>query len=109
MRIRDNKRKQVIVQDTFMYIPILKTLETIVSCMEFSKYFNQPSDSVLGVYENYRDSNSFKNNPLFLKNQNALQIQLFYDDFETVNPLGSKKGYISWVLYILLYVIFPIL
>lgn len=24
--------------------------------------------------------------------KNALQIHLFYDDFETANPLGSKKG-----------------
>ena len=33
-----------------------------------------------------------KTHPLFSNENYALQIQLFYDDFETANPLGSKKG-----------------
>lgn len=30
--------------------------------------------------------------PLYSKHKNALQIQLYYDDFESANPLGSKQG-----------------
>ena len=33
-----------------------------------------------------------KTHSLFSNENYALQIQLFYDDFETANPLGSKKG-----------------
>lgn len=34
----------------------------------------------------------FKTRPLFSKQQTALQIQMYYDEFETANPLGSKRG-----------------
>lgn len=34
----------------------------------------------------------FKSNALFCTENDALQIQLFYEDFETANPVGSKKG-----------------
>ena len=33
-----------------------------------------------------------KAHPLFSSESHALKIQLFYDDFEPCNPLGSKKG-----------------
>lgn len=95
LRVKNFKREQVIVSDTFMYVPILKSLEKIVASKEFAKYFFtgiNPSSSPLYVYQHYKDSNSFKQNKLFLKYPNAIQIQLFYDDFETVNPLGSKRG-----------------
>lgn len=29
---------------------------------------------------------------MFTAKRHALQIQLYYDDFETANPLGSKRG-----------------
>lgn len=92
MRIHENKRQQIIVPDTFMYVPILKTLEGLLSCKQFSKYFSVPSDRQVKMYESFNDSNSFKNNTLFSRHSDALQIQIFYDDFETVNPLGSKRG-----------------
>lgn len=92
MKICKNKRQQVIVPDTFMYVPILKTLERIPSCTQFSKYFSSPSERKIKIFEKFSDSCSFKNNPLFSKHSDALQIQIFYDDFETVNPLGSKRG-----------------
>ncbi|KAK6316931.1 hypothetical protein J4Q44_G00123310 [Coregonus suidteri] len=44
------------------------------------------------VYFDLEDRLYMKSHPLFSKEKNALQIQLFYDDFETANPLGSKKS-----------------
>lgn len=38
------------------------------------------------------DGSYFKSNDFFSQQKCALQIQLYYDDFETVNPLGSEKG-----------------
>jgi len=94
LRVKNNKRQQVIVPDTFMYVPLLKTLESIVNSPKYSKFFiNYNSNShEVNVYKNFSDSKSFKNNILFSKFPNSIQIQLFYDDFETVNPLGSKRG-----------------
>ncbi len=34
----------------------------------------------------------FKTHPLFSTEKHTVQIQMFYDDFEVVNPLGSKRG-----------------
>lgn len=45
-----------------------------------------------GVYADLRDAAYFKESPLFSVEKDALQIQLFYDDFETANVLGPKKG-----------------
>lgn len=92
LRIRENKRKEVIVSDTFMYVPIIKTLEKIVSSPTYLKYFCKPVDCNPTRIESFLDTISFRNNPLYSKHPNSLQIQLFYDDFETVNPLGSKRG-----------------
>ena len=36
------------------------------------------------------DSQAYKDNSLFQEDKSALQIQLYYDDVEAVNPLGSN-------------------
>ncbi len=38
----------------------------------------------------YCDSKAYKENPLFQEDSTALQVQLYYDDLEAVNPLGSN-------------------
>lgn len=45
-----------------------------------------------GDYKDFCDGTYFKDHPLFSQKQNSLQIQLFYDEFEMANPLGSKHG-----------------
>lgn len=37
------------------------------------------------------DGELFNSHALFSKQNHAIQIKLFCDDFETANPLGSKK------------------
>lgn len=39
---------------------------------------------------NYCDGSQFSSHSLFVTCPQALQIQLYFDDFETTNPLGSK-------------------
>ena len=43
--------------------------------------------SILG---DYCDGERYKNSELFKKDPCALQIQLYYDEVEVCNPLGSK-------------------
>ena len=38
----------------------------------------------------YYDSPAYRHHPLFSTDRTALQIQLYYDDVEVVNPLGSN-------------------
>lgn len=82
---------QVPVKDTFVYIPILETIKFICHNTEICKLLSQmvPDNN---KYEDFRDGSYFKTHPLFSKHKNALQIQIYYDDFETANPLGSKRG-----------------
>lgn len=42
------------------------------------------------LYQNFCCGSTYRNNIFFKNNKNALQIQIFYDDFEVLNPLGSK-------------------
>jgi hypothetical protein len=93
VRVQNFKRQQVVVSDTFMYVPLLDTLKKIISVPELAEYFTPEKCTVSqNSYECFHDSYSFKNNQLFSRYPNSIQIQLFYDDFETVNPLGSKRG-----------------
>ena len=37
------------------------------------------------------DGDLYKNNELFQKFPNALQIHMYYDEVEMCNPIGSKR------------------
>ncbi|XP_051741574.1 uncharacterized protein LOC127508052 isoform X1 [Ctenopharyngodon idella] len=95
----DNKKnrttglyEQVAVTDKFAYVPILQTLKNILMHPNTSYRFKSGIPNKNGIYSDIEDGQYIKNHPLFSTEKNALQIQLFYDDFETANPLGSKKG-----------------
>lgn len=82
---------QVPITDKFVYVPLLQTLKFMFKNVEIQKHFVQPSENG-EILREFCDGSYFKEHPLFSKEQNSLQIQLFYDDFETSNPLGSKHG-----------------
>lgn len=90
---------QVPVTDKFVYIPLLETLKFIFTNQQICNHMVQPCEKT-GIYKDFCDGNYFRNHPLFSVKPNSLQIQIFYDDFETGNPLGSKHkvGSIYFVL-----------
>lgn len=45
-----------------------------------------------GVLHDYCDGQDFHSHPLFSTNELSLQIFLYYDDIEVVNPIGSHKA-----------------
>ena len=83
---------QVPVNDKFMYVPILGTLESMFTNRELCNCFQQVKLHEDGIFRDINDGSYFRNHSLFAHQEHALQIQLYYDDFETANPLGSKKG-----------------
>lgn len=83
---------QVPVKDTFVYVPILETLKFICRNADIYSLLNTVNAPNTDLFENFCDGSYFKTHPLYSKHQNAFQIQLYYDDFETANPLGSKKS-----------------
>lgn len=82
---------QVPVTDKFVYVPLLQTLSFMFRNEEIHKHFVQPSEE-REILREFCDGSYFKEHSLFSKENKSLQIQLFYDDFETSNPLGSKHG-----------------
>lgn len=83
---------EIPVNDKFTYVPILGTLVSVFTNQELCKCFQQVKVHEDGIFKDINDGSYFRNHPLFSQQKHALQIQLYYDDFETANPLGSKKG-----------------
>ena len=54
--------------------------------------FLQDKQHEEGIYKDICDGSYLKSNNLFSQQKHALQIQLYYNDFETANPLDSKTG-----------------
>lgn len=54
--------------------------------------FQQMNQCREGLYEDISDGEYIKTHRLFSQDKHALQLQLYYDDFKTANPLGAKKG-----------------
>lgn len=97
---RARKQMQVQVNDTFMYIPISKTLKYILKhpeCWSVSATNNdEPNDS--GIMFDYQDGANYQSHRLRrpLPSDDGitdeLVVQLYYDDVETVNPIGTKAS-----------------
>ena len=45
-----------------------------------------------GLLGDYCDGSAFNYHPLFSTDPTALQIMLYYDDVEVVNPIGSRTN-----------------
>ena len=43
-----------------------------------------------GTLGDYCDGSIYKHHDLFKSNPNAIQVMLYYDDVEVVNPIGSR-------------------
>lgn len=91
---RDKKTgmySQVPITDKLVYVPLLETLKSMFNNKEILRAFQQTKVNK-GIYEDICDGEYVNTNRLFSFDRHALQLQLYYDDFETANPLGSKKG-----------------
>ena len=93
----------MLVTDKFTYVPILQTILSIFKNPKTSSMLKSGRSSPDGFYVDLEDGLYIKAHPLFSSESHALKIQLFYDDFEPCNPLGSKKGshkigaiYLTW-------------
>ena len=71
-----------------IYVPILKTITRVLQHKDvLSHCLNSGvsrNDGRIGTYEN------FKQNKLFNSPKNSIEIILYHDDFNVVNPLGNK-------------------
>lgn len=87
-----NIHKEVNIPCTFMYVPLLDTLKKLLDNESFFLYYKKIKHRHANILTDINDGIYFQTNELFKNDNNAFQIQLYYDDFETTNPLGSKTG-----------------
>ena len=84
--------------DSVQYIPIFETLKILLSKEDIFFYhieqqntvtanFNLSSDDTLKSFQN---SKAFYENRLLNSNKKTVELILYHDDFNVVNPLGNK-------------------
>ena len=56
----------------------------------FLQIFN-PHKAPNGILNDYCDGSNFAQHEVFSKDPHALQVQLYYDDIDICNPIGSKS------------------
>jgi len=88
----------------FQYIPLLESLNVLLSNpLLLNEVVKHRTPTAPGTFATFRDGNIFKNHPIFSAHPHALQIVMYSDEFETVNPLGphTKKHKILAFYYVL--------
>ncbi len=79
--------------DSYQYVPILSTLSVLLKHEDLFAEVVANSQTVSdGTLRDFKDGSVFKEHPLFNNEPLALQIILYHDDFNTVNPLGNKTN-----------------
>ncbi|XP_074107789.1 uncharacterized protein LOC141533032 [Cotesia typhae] len=84
--------KQLSVTSTFTYVPLLETLTFIFNSESISNYFVNPREPNSTEYTHFIDGEVYQKNEFFKQNKHVIQLQLYFDEFEVCNPLGTKTG-----------------
>jgi len=84
--------RHIVKRDTFQYVPLLQLIALLLSDASVHREVEQGHLSSDDVMRDLCDGSLFKSNPLFAEDPHALQLCLYYDECEVVNPLGSRRG-----------------
>lgn len=85
------KRRKVLKHDTYSYIPVKSLMQQLLKNSEICDQVSKVRISSDGILRDYCDGQIFKEHPVFQRDQNALQIVVYYDEIELCNPLGSSN------------------
>jgi len=90
---RDKRRDLAIKNKCFYYIPLIKSLEQLLSHPKIFAMINSGSKKCSGGYfYDIIDAELMLSHPLFSSRPSALQIILYSDEIEICNPLGSHAS-----------------
>jgi len=84
--------RQIIKRDTFQYVPLLKLIEFLLSDNSILRQTVTDRVSVDGLMYDFCDGSLYSDISLFAEDKSALQLCLYFDECEVVNPLGSRRG-----------------
>lgn len=74
------------------YIPILDTVDFVSANKSVGQEIFDNTVSENGLMKNFEDGRYYQQHILFKGNNCIVALILYFDDCETVNPLGSKTG-----------------
>ncbi|XP_041960332.1 uncharacterized protein LOC121718944 isoform X2 [Alosa sapidissima] len=80
-------------EDTFQYIPITDVLKTHLEKQDIFKSFQRTCERAPNTFllNDFTDGEIFQGSP-FYGDSSIVRLHLYTDEFEVVNPLGSKKS-----------------
>ena len=85
-----------VIGGTFYYVPILHVLEKLLSHGDIDQHLYEQtcssSKQEKTVLESICDAEVYGTDTFFLENPDAVAINLYVDEVELCNPLGSKRG-----------------
>ena len=67
-------------------------IQTLLAKHEVRDQINQGHRASTGVLGDFCDGEFIKNHPLVAENPETLMLAFYFDDLETANPLGSRRG-----------------
>lgn len=77
--------------DTFQYVSVCEMLKcTLENPSVWSDFYNQPVED--GYLTTVFDGTAYRDHTFFQGDRKKICIQLYSDEFEVCNPLGSKRG-----------------
>lgn len=78
-------------QQSFNYVSIIKLLENLFSNQRFKLLYDSNDHKCSpGVYQRYCCAQGYAQTDFYKENPNAIQLQLYTDEFEITSPLKSK-------------------
>ena len=106
---KDKSGKQVLVSvpDIGYVVPFAESLTQVLNLkqvyQEVIKSFDRNSSSLLSSptsYADFWDGQWIRQNPVYIEQKGrVLAIQVYFDEVETANPLGSNKGVYKMAMF----------
>ncbi|XP_044578915.1 uncharacterized protein LOC123261386 [Cotesia glomerata] len=78
--------------ETFQYVPIIDSLKLVISNPNVLQAILNEQKSPDGILSSFLDGQHAETHDFLRRYPHVLRIQLYYDELEIVNPLGSKTG-----------------
>ena len=88
-RIKNVRGRVNRLRDYGYIVPLKETLTSLFRLPEFVHFLYNPHNSVNGYKADLCDGDFIGKHPLFSNDPHALQLILYADDLEIVNPLGT--------------------
>ena len=78
------------IKECFQYIPALQTLQYLLQFKDIQAYVLNGHHSRNDILSDFCDGSVFNQHPLFSTSPDTLQLILYLDEVNFVNPLGNK-------------------